>query len=76
MGLEMEQAVLAIPARSVERTQGFKKHVLGNFLYKSIRRVDHCALHTLPVKQYEYHREKPHYEKALGELGHCWPILP
>ena len=64
VGLEMEQAVLPIPARSFERTQGFRKRTGGSFLYNIIRRVDDCALQTPHMKQYKCPRKKPHCEKV------------
>ena len=61
---EMEQAVLPIPARSFERTQDFRKHIGGNFLYNIIRRVDDRTLQTPHMKQYKCQRKKPHCEKV------------
>ena len=66
VGLEMEQAVLPVPARSFERTQDFRKHIAGSFLYNIIRRVDDCTLQTLHMKQCKCYRRKPHCEKAIG----------
>lgn len=62
VGLEMEQAVLPIPARSFERTYT-RKHTGGVFFTTLSGRVDDCAL-DLHMKQYKCPRKSPIVRKC------------